>query len=92
MWFYILLWNSANKDNLGPNNPYIDIDEELALAPDIDALIDHVAGKLMGGEISATLRTEIAGMLARVDESEAALRAAEAIYLIVTSPEFAYQR
>jgi hypothetical protein len=38
------------------------------------------------------LRTEIAGMLARLPETDPALRAAETIYLIVTSPEYAYQR
>ena len=31
-------------------------------------------------------------MVVRLSETEATLRAAEAIYLIVTSPEYAYQR
>ena len=64
----------------------------MAIAADSDALIDMVAGKLLGGVISDALRQEIAGMLVRIPETEAALRAAETIYLVVTSPEYAYQR
>lgn len=84
-------WNSENP-NLAPDNVFIDISEEIAIADDADALIDRVAAKLLAGEISATLRTEIAGMVNRIDAAEAAYRAAEAIYLVVSSPEFAYQR
>ena len=64
----------------------------MLIAANIDQLIDTVAGKLLGGEISDTLRNEIAGMLALVPETETVLRAAETIYFIVTSPEYAYQR
>ena len=64
----------------------------MAVAGDVDALIDMVAGKLLGGQISDTLRNEIAGMLALVPENESALRAAETIYFVTTSPEYAYQR
>lgn len=83
--------NHTNPD-LGDDDIYIDIQEEMDLAADIDGLIDLVAGKLLGGRISDRLRTEIAGMLERLPEGDAALRAAETIYLIVTSPEYAYQR
>ena len=31
-------------------------------------------------------------MLARIPETDTAIRAAETIYFVVTSPEFAYQR
>ncbi len=83
--------NQTNP-NLGDDDVYIDISEEMAIADDVDALIDMVALKLLGGEISETLRNETAGMLALIPESETALRAAEAIYFVVTSPEYAYQR
>lgn len=83
--------NQANPD-LRQNDVYIDIQEEMDAAADIDALIDLVAGKLLGGRISNTLRTEIAGMLERLPATDPALRAAETIYLIATSPEYAYQR
>jgi len=83
--------NQANED-LGEDDIYIDIQEEMDVAADIDVLINMVAGKLLGGEISDTLRTEIRGMVERVPETDTAIRAAETIYFVVTSPEFAYQR
>ncbi len=83
--------NQANEE-LGEDDIYIDIQEEMDVAADIDALTDMVAGKLLGGDISDTLRTEIRGMVERVPETNTVIRAAETIYFVVTSPEFAYQR
>jgi uncharacterized protein (DUF1800 family) len=91
LFFQVFGLNHTNPD-LDPDDIFINIREEMGVAADIDALIDMAAGKLLGGRISDTLRTEIAGMLARLPETETTLRAAEAIYLIVTSPEYAYQR
>ena len=92
-YFFLVtfIWNSENP-NLAPDNVFIDISEEIAIADDTDALIDMVAAKLLAGDISATLRTEIAGMVDRFDIADAAVRTAEAIFLVVSSPEFAYQR
>ena len=84
--------NNSENINPGVDDVLIDINEEIAVAADIDGLIDLVSEKLMGGDISDTLRTEIAGMLALIPESEVAVRAAETIYFVVTSPEYAYQR
>ena len=91
--FYIFtfFWNSANVDDLGENDAYIDISEELALAADTDALIDRVVAKLLGGRVSGTLRDQMSRTLALIPEDQPALRAAEAIYLVVSSPEFAFQ-
>ena len=83
--------NHTNED-LNEDDIYINFQEEMDIADDIDALIDMVAGKLLGGEISDTLRAEITGMLERVPETDTAIRAAETIYFVVTSPEYAYQR
>jgi hypothetical protein len=83
--------NSLNE-NLAEDDVYINFESELTLATDIDELIDSVAGKLLGGQISDTLRNEIAGMLALVPETDATVRVAETIYFIATSPEYAYQR
>lgn len=91
MFFQVFGLNHTNPD-LQEDDIYIDIQEEMDVAADADALIDMVAGKLLGGEISDTLRTEIAGMLARIPETDTAIRAAEAIYFVTTSPEYAYQR
>ena len=83
--------NSQSED-LEDDDVFINFEEEIAIAGDVDALIDRVANKLLAGQISDTLRQEIAGMLALLPESEPALRAAETIYFVVTSPEYAYQR
>ncbi|MCB1842718.1 MAG: DUF1800 domain-containing protein [Halioglobus sp.] len=81
---------SANNE-LEDDSVFIDIGDELAIADDADALIDMVAAKLLAGEISTTLRNEIAGMLALIPTDDAAIRAGEVIYFIVSSPEYAYQ-
>jgi hypothetical protein len=84
---------SAEDPDFGEDNVYIDISAELAVADDDDALIDLVADKLLGGQISASLRAEIDGMLALIPGPEQApLRVAETIYLVASSPEYAYQR
>jgi len=88
---YTFVQNSANPD-LRPDQVAINIDEELTLANDIDALIDRVSAKLLAGEISPVLRAEIVGMLELIPVSDAVARVAETIYFIVTSPEYAYQR
>ena len=77
------------SDSLRQDDIYIDISEEMALAEDVDALVQSVALKLLGGEISATLRNELTGMLEILPTE---FRASEAVYIIVSSPEFAYQR
>ena len=64
----------------------------MAIAADTDALIDMVSDKLLAGQISDTLRQEITNIMVLIPETETALRAAETIYLVVSSPEFAYQK
>jgi len=91
MFYQTFGLNSTNQ-NLQPDDVYINFEEEMAVAADVDALIDMVTGKLLGGEITDTLRNEIAGMLALIPATETALRAAETIYFVVTSPEYAHQR
>jgi len=90
-FFYQVFALNSTAAELREGDIYIDIAEEAGLAGDIDALIRRVDDKLLAGTMSAALETEIRGMLERVPDDNAALRAAEAIYLVVTSPEFAYQ-
>lgn len=90
--FYQAFALNQTSTELQDDDVYIDFSEEMALAGDIDALIDRVAEKLLGGVISDTLRTEIRGMLERIPETDTAVRAAETIYFVATSPEYAYQR
>jgi uncharacterized protein (DUF1800 family) len=87
-------WNSETA-NPGEDDVLIDISAEMAVADDTDALIDMVVDKLLGGQISTTLRAEMVNMIDRirtvVPDNNAAL-VAEAIYFVISSPEFAYQR
>jgi uncharacterized protein (DUF1800 family) len=94
-YFFLLAfgWNSAAPDP-GADDVLIDISEEIAVAADTNALVDLVASKLLGGVISDTLRAETTQMIDRVRvfaPGDDAVLAAEAIYFIVTSPEFAVQ-
>ena len=95
-YFFLLAfdWNSAKQDP-DPDDVLIDISAELDVAGDTDALVDMVAAKLLAGDISTTLRDETANMIERiraaVPGNDVAL-VAEAIYFVVSSPEFAYQR
>ncbi len=90
--FFQAFVNNSENINAGDDDVLIDISEEIAAATDIDGLIDLVSDKLLGGNMSDTLRTEIAGMLALIPETDAVIRAAETIYFVATSPEYAYQR
>jgi uncharacterized protein (DUF1800 family) len=78
---------------------YIDTTAELAVAADSEALINRVAEKLLGGagQMSATLKTEAKAQIDRTafsstNATTANTRVADAIYFVVTSPEFVLQR
>ena len=92
-YFFAQAFSLTSEDtNLNPDDVFIDISEEMAIAADTNALVNKVAEKLMAGNISATLRTETSGMINRIPVTDPKSRVAEAIYFIVSSPEFAYQR
>ena len=79
------------RDGLGADEVYLVIEDELALAANPDALIERIAAKLLGGEISETLHAAAKEMVETRDADSAAARVAEALFLIVSSPEFARQ-
>jgi hypothetical protein len=54
--------------------------------------VSRVADKLLGGQISDTLRAEAVNLVARYNTADSSNRAGQAIYSIVTSPEFALQQ
>ncbi|HLU39859.1 MAG TPA: DUF1800 domain-containing protein [Planctomycetota bacterium] len=68
----------------------LDLSRETALAPEPAALIDHLDVMLLGGTMSPELRTILLGHLPL--ETEMRMRAHDAVYLIVSSPEFAVQK
>ena len=69
----------------------INIDDEAAVAADTNALVNLVVGKLLAGQVSATLRAEMLNLVGRYAATDAPNRASQAIYSVVTSPEYALQ-
>lgn len=95
MFFQTFIWHwlaDRNDPNINEDTILINFEEEMNAADDAAALVDMVAEKLLAGEISDTLRNETIGMINRIPVQDSLARAAEAIYLVATSPEFAYQR
>jgi uncharacterized protein (DUF1800 family) len=69
----------------------INVDAEAAIAADSAALVNLVADKLLAGEISPTLRAEMLNLVGRYGATDVPNRAGQAIYSVVTSPEYALQ-
>ncbi|MEZ5498330.1 MAG: DUF1800 domain-containing protein [Steroidobacteraceae bacterium] len=82
--------NSA-ATGLGADDIVVDISAEMNIAGDSGALADSVAQKLLGRGLEAPLRAAIVQMLDNFAPTDTVLRAADAIYLVATSPAFAYQ-
>jgi hypothetical protein len=82
---------NSRSPGLRPDDVVIDITAEVAVAADTTALVNLVAGKLLGGEISAALRGEATRLVDLIPPADGVNRAAETVYLIVTSPEYALQ-
>jgi uncharacterized protein (DUF1800 family) len=85
---------SRNSTVSGLRTDYIviDIAPEAAIASDPDALVALLAEKLLGSRISTQLAAEARAGALRWPSTKPGSRVAEAMYLIVTSPEFAVQR
>ena len=79
---------------------YINTADELAAAADSEALINRVAERLLGGsgQISVTLKAQAKAQIDRTvvpatnPAAALATRTADAIFFVVTSPEYALQR
>ncbi len=83
--------NSAAA-NPAPDDILIDITSEQQIAGNAAQLVDRVADKLIGGAISTALRNEAIAMAERSPANATAVRVAEVIHTIVTSPEYVVQR
>ena len=90
----------AQAATLNADDMYINTTGELALAADSEALVNRVADKLLGGagQMSAALKAETKTQIERTTvpatnpANALATRTADAIYFVVTSPEYALQR
>lgn len=86
------IWSNNYKADLNGDYIAIDITREMQLEPDRDALLDHLDLLLLGGRMSDGLRTEVDKLMdARTYNDAASLRVAEAIFLILSSPDAAIQ-
>ena len=88
---YIFAWNST-ATNPAANAVLLDYSAELPLAGDSEALVNRIAEKLLGGQISATLKAEAKAAVERTAATNPGQRVSEALYLVTTSPEYVVQR
>ena len=87
----VFFWNKSTP-GLPANAIVLDTTPELALAGDPAALVNRVAAKLLGGPASATLQAEARAAVERTPAGNPGQRVAEAMFLVVTSPEYVVQR
>jgi len=71
----------------------LDISDELEVAGDVEALIDHLDRLLLAETMPDPMRQAIADWIELIPLDDGGTRrVTEAIALVVTSPEFAVQR
>jgi uncharacterized protein (DUF1800 family) len=87
----VFFWNSS-ATGLPASAIVLDTTQELALVADPGGLVGRVGEKLLGTAPSATLAAQARAAVERVPATNAGQRVAEAMFLVVTSPEYAVQR
>lgn len=90
-WMQAIARTTA-QTGLGADVVVIDTTQEQAVANDSEALVNRVAEKLLGGQISAELKASVKAQVDRTATTVPNTRVADAIYLIATAPEFVLQR
>jgi hypothetical protein len=91
MFYSFCFGFNSQTPGLKPDDVYIDINDEIAVATNAAALIDKVDDRLLGGAMSNVLREELGRMLNEIPADDRINRAASVIYIVATSPEFAVQ-
>lgn len=84
------LW--ANNYTADPNSDsiVINIDHEMQLEPNPEKLVDHLDRLLLGGSMSAGLRSATLKLIAETNRESK--KVVDAIFIIASSPEAAIQR
>jgi uncharacterized protein (DUF1800 family) len=82
---------NSRSPGLSDADIVIDVEAEMAVAANANAVVDLVGEKLLAGQISAVLRAEMTNLVGRYGATDTN-RAAQAIYSVVTSPEYALQQ
>ena len=78
----------------------LNFDRELALASDPVKLVDHLSLLFMAGQMSQEMKEDLVVLLETIamdnmlegSDQEGLLRVFNAVYLVVTSPEYVVQR
>ena len=91
-FYNTIFFRNSTSANVPPEGVVIDITQEVALAADSEALVNRIAEKLLGGQISPTLKAEAKAAVERTAATSTGQRVAEAMYLVATSPEYVVQR
>jgi uncharacterized protein (DUF1800 family) len=86
-----LVFNSS-RNNPQPDDVLIQIQQEEALAGDPEALLDHLDILLMAGGMSDEMRATLRAHVQSIPAGNPTQRAADTIYLIVTSPQYLVQK
>jgi len=86
------VWAHNYKYDSTPQRIVLNIDREVDLAEDPDALLNHLNRVLLGGTMSDALRAEARSLMEARDYGWAtSQKVVEAIFLIISSPESAVQ-
>lgn len=86
------IWSHNFKNDGDGKRIAIDIDREMEMEPNRDALLDHLDLLLLGGRMSPELREQLNQLMdARNYPNAASQRVVEAIFLIASSPDAALQ-
>lgn len=89
----VSLWSHNYKVTSNEKRIAINIDREMDMENDRESLLDHLDLLLLGGRMSTDLRLEVNTLMNTRDYKNAASqRIAEAIFMIISSPEAAVQR
>lgn len=85
--------NHSDNTSRGPDEVLLQLEPAKAFAADPTALIGYLDRILMAGQMSQAMRTSLITYLIPIrDDDGGTDRVLEAVYLIVSSPEFALQR
>lgn len=85
--------NHSDASNRGADTVLLQLEPAKAFAADPTALVGYLDRILMAGQMSAVMRTSLVNYLIPISDADGGTdRVLEALYLIVSSPEFALQR
>ena len=79
---------------LGPasNKITLNISNEMTLASNPSALVDHLDALLMAGSMSSAMRTTLINAVTQIPSNNPTERARTAIYLVINSPEYTIEK